>query len=34
LEKRAYEDLAKPSKGYPITYFSVVEGGLFEDVMA
>ena len=33
LDSAQYEKLAKPSAGYPVTYFSSVEPGLFEHII-
>ncbi len=33
LDLDRYEQLAKPSVGYPVTYFSVVKPDLFEDIL-
>ncbi len=34
LDLKRYEDLAKPSPGYPVTYFSWVKPRLFEHIMS
>jgi cytochrome o ubiquinol oxidase subunit II len=33
LDLERYEKLARPSTGYPVTYFSAVQPGLFVDIM-
>lgn len=33
LDPPRYEDLEKPSIGYPVTYFSTVKSGLFDDII-
>lgn len=33
LDPARYEKLAAPSEGYPVTYFSSVKPGLFDDIM-